>query len=59
MLINNRGKDIGVVIMSLNEYNSLNPTYHEFSSKANEKRLDIAVEKIHKGKTFSKKLIEK
>ena len=59
MLINNRGKDTGVVIMSLNEYNSLNPTYHEFSSQANEKRLDIAVEKINKGKTFSKKLIEK
>ena len=34
-LIINRGKDNGVVIMSLDEYNSLCATHHEFSSKAN------------------------
>lgn len=58
-LIINRGKDTGVVIMSLDEYNSLNATHHELSSKANEKRLDAAIEKISKGKGFQKKLIEK
>jgi antitoxin YefM len=58
-LIINRGKDTGVVIMSLDEYNSLNATHHELSSKANEKRLDAAIEKLNKGKSFSKKLIEK
>jgi antitoxin YefM len=58
-LIINRGKDIGVVIMSLDEYNSLTATHHELSSKVNEKRLDAAIEKINKGKGFSKKLIEK
>ncbi|MEO7174450.1 MAG: type II toxin-antitoxin system Phd/YefM family antitoxin, partial [Saprospiraceae bacterium] len=45
-LIINRGKDSGVVIMSLDEYNSLNATYNELSSKANEKRLDSAIEKL-------------
>ena len=45
-LIINRGKDTGVVIMSIDEYNSLTATQHELSSKANEKRLDSAIEKL-------------
>jgi antitoxin YefM len=57
-LIINRGKDSGVVIMSLDEYNSLNATYHELSSKTNEKRLDSAVEKLKTGSSFQKDLIE-
>jgi antitoxin YefM len=58
-LIINRGKDNGVVVISLNEYNSLCVTQHELSSKTNEKRLDSAIEKSKKGKTFSKDLIDK
>jgi len=58
-LIINRGKDSGVVIMSLDEYNSLNATYHELSSKANEKRLDSAIEKLGGDSSFQKDLIEK
>ena len=57
-LIINRGKDNGVVIMSLDEYNSLSATHHELSSKANEKRLDSAIEKLKNGKSFKKDLIE-
>ena len=57
-LIINRGKDTGVVIMSLDEYNSLKATYHELSSKRNEKRLDSAIEKLKKGSSFKKDLIE-
>lgn len=57
-LIINRGKDNGVVIMSLDEYNSLNATNHEFSSKANEMRLDSAIEKLKSGKSSQKDLIE-
>jgi len=57
-LIINRGKDNGVVIMSLDEYNSLRATHHELSSKANEKRLDSAIEKFKKGSSFAKELIE-
>jgi len=57
-LIINRGKDSGVVIMSLNEYNSLHATQHELSSKVNEKRLDSAIEKLKNGSSFQKDLIE-
>lgn len=56
-LIINRGKDSGVVIMSLDEYNSLTATYHELSSKANEKRLDAAIEKLNSGNSFQKELL--
>jgi len=57
-LIINRGKDSGVVVMSLDEYNSLTATSHELSSKANEKRLDSAIEKLRGGSSFQKELIE-
>ncbi len=58
-LIINRGKDNGVVIISLDEYNSLYATQHELSSKINEARLDSAIEKSKKGSSFQKDLIEK
>jgi antitoxin YefM len=57
-LIINRGKDNGIVIMSLNEYNSLLATNHELSSLENEQRLDNAIKKLNKGDSFEKKLIE-
>ncbi|GAB4233430.1 MAG: type II toxin-antitoxin system Phd/YefM family antitoxin [Ekhidna sp.] len=57
-LILNRGEGSGVVIMSLEEYNSLNATNHELSSRANEKRLDSAIEKLRAGKGQEKNLIE-
>jgi antitoxin YefM len=58
-LIINRGKDSGVVIISLDEYNSLNATQHELSSKTNEARLDSAIEKLKIGNSFTQNLIEK
>ena len=57
-LIINRGKDNGVVIISLDEYNSLYATQHELSSKTNEQRLDSAIDKLKKGESFQKDLIE-
>jgi len=57
-LIINRSKDTGVVIMSLAEYNSLTATNHELTSQANESRLDSAIDKLKKGATFEKDLIE-
>jgi len=55
-LIINRGKDNGVVIMSLDEYNSLTATQHELSSKLNERRLDSAIEKLKTGNSFEKNI---
>ncbi len=57
-LIINRGKDSAIVVMSLEEYNSLMATSYELSSRANEKRLDAAIEKLSAGKSFAKDLIE-
>jgi antitoxin YefM len=57
-LIINRGKDNGVVIISLEEYNSLTATQHELSSRKNEKRLDSAIEKLKNGSSFEKEIIE-
>lgn len=57
-LIINRGKDSGVVIISLDEYNSLNATQHELSSKINESRLDSAIEKLRKDQSFEKNMLE-
>jgi antitoxin YefM len=57
-LIINRGKDSGIVVMSLQEYNSLMATNHELSSRKNELRLDSAIEKLKNGATLNKDLIE-
>lgn len=57
-LIINRGKDAGIVIISLEEYNSLMATNHELSSRKNELRLDAAIEKLKNGYSFNKDLID-
>lgn len=57
-LIINRGKDSGIVVISLEEYNSLMATNYELSSRLNEKRLDSAIEKLKNNKSFAKDLIE-
>lgn len=53
-LIIHRGKDSGIVIMSSEEYNSLQATQHELLSKKNEQRLDAAIEKLHTSNSFEK-----
>jgi antitoxin YefM len=57
-LIIHRGKDSGIVVISLEEYNSLMATNYELSSRLNEKRLDAAIEKLKTNQSFSKDLIE-
>ena len=57
-LIIHRGKDDGIVIISLAEYNSLCATQHELSSKRNQDRLDSAIEQMKSGNIKTKKLIE-
>jgi len=58
VLFINRGRDNGIVVMSLKEYNSLMATNHELSSRKNELRLDAAIDKLKNGATFHKDLIE-
>lgn len=57
-LLINRGKDTGVVIISLKEYNALQATAHELSSLANQKRLDAAIEELKQKGGVAKQLIE-
>ena len=57
-LIINRGKDSGIVVISLQEYNSLIATNYELSNRVNESRLDAAIDKFKNGNSFSKELIE-
>ena len=58
-LLINRGKDSGVVIISLEEYNSLQATQHELSSASNEQRLDSAINKLKRGDSFEKDLLDR
>ena len=48
-LVVRRGKDEGVVFMSLKEYKSLSATHHELSSKVNVARLDQAIHEFGGG----------
>lgn len=57
-LIINRGKEENIVVMSLEEYNSLIATSHELSSRKNELRLDSAIAKLKAGESFAKDLSE-
>lgn len=47
ILIINRGKDTGVVIMSLEECNSLKSPHHELSSLKNQHRLDESIRQLN------------
>ena len=55
-LIINRGKDTGVVVISIEEYNALKNTQHELSSRKNQQRLDESIKELKAGKKLHKKL---
>lgn len=57
-LIINRGKDTGVVVISLDEYNSLKTTQHELSSRINQQRLDASIEALKTGNKTRKNLLD-
>ena len=58
IIIVSRSKGKNVVVMSLEEYNSINETLHLIKSSANLARLDSAINEMEAGKSFSHSLIE-
>lgn len=59
VVIVSRTQGKNVVVMDLDEYNSIQETLHLTSSKANRKRLEEAISEMKKGKFAKHKLIEK
>jgi antitoxin YefM len=59
IVIVSRSKGKNVVVMSLEEYNSIQETLHLTSTTTNRKRLDKAVKNMNAGKFIRKALIEK
>ena len=57
-LIINRGKEAGIVVISLEEYNALMATIYKLSSRVNEQRLNTAIAKLKKGNSFEKPLLD-
>ena len=57
-LIIKRGKGKGIVMISLDEYNSIMETVHLLSSKANADRLYESIQQMKDGKVVDKGLIE-
>ena len=59
IVIVSRTKGKNVVVMDLDEYNSMQETLYLTSTEANRKNLDEAIAEMKKGKFLKKKLIEK
>ena len=58
IVIVSRSKGRNVVVMDLNEYNSIAETLHLVKSEANRKRLQSAIDEMNSGKHYSHELIE-
>ena len=59
VVIVSRTKGKNVVVISLDEYNSMKETLYLISTKANRKQFDTAIEEMNKGKFSKHKLVEK
>jgi antitoxin YefM len=59
IVVVSRSKGKNVVVMSLEEYNSIQETLYLTSTRTNSKKLDAAIEEMNKGKFILRKLIEK
>jgi antitoxin YefM len=58
VIVVSRGKNKNVVVISLNEYNSLKETMYLLSSEKNRKRLQESIDEMKNGKFSSHSLIE-
>ena len=58
IVIVNRSKGKNVVVMSLDEYNSIQETMYLNSSKANRERLEKAIAEMKSGKSFKRNLLK-
>ena len=58
IVIVSRTQGKNVVVMDLDEYNSIQETLHLTSTKANRKRLEESIVEMQKGKSLKNKLIE-
>lgn len=58
IVIVSRSKGKNVVVMSLEEYNAIQETLYLIGSKANQKRLDAAIEEMNSEKWEKHDLIE-
>lgn len=58
IVIVSRTQGKNVVVMDLDEYNSIQETLHLTSTTANRKRLEEAIAEMGKGKSLKHKLIE-
>ncbi len=59
IVVVSRTKGKNVVVMDLDEYNSIQETLHLTGTAANRKRLSESLQELNKGKFIKKKLIEK
>jgi antitoxin YefM len=59
IVVVSRNKGKNVVVMSLEEYNSIQETIYLNSTAANRKRLESAIDRVENGKPLQKKLITK
>lgn len=58
VIVISRGKNKNVVVISLNEYNSLKETMYLLSSEKNRQRLQESIDEMKSGKFSSHSLIE-
>ncbi len=59
IIVVSRSKGKNVVVMSLDEYNSMKETLYLMSTKANRNQLEAAIDKMDKGKSQKRKLMIK